>query len=156
MKLVVDASIVVKWFVAEQWTDESRRLLAQSIERYAPDLILSETANVIWKKARKKEIQDPNRYFAELAHLPDAIVLRPSQEIVTRASIIALELNHPVYDCLYLACAEAEEYPLSRRMDDCRPHRKAALPLRSKDCGAIAGLGPPNHRPSAGLGAASC
>ena len=29
MKVVVDASVAVKWFVAEEWTDESRRLLAQ-------------------------------------------------------------------------------------------------------------------------------
>ena len=112
MKVVVDASVAVKWFVTEQWTEESRRLLARSIDRYAPDLILSETANVIWKKARRKEIQDPNRYFAELAHLPDVLVLRPSQEIVARASTIAWDLNHPVYDCLYLACAEAEGMPL--------------------------------------------
>lgn len=51
MKVVVDASIAIKWFVTERSADGSRRLLAHGIGWYAPDLILSETANVIWKKA---------------------------------------------------------------------------------------------------------
>ena len=29
-----------------------------------------------------------------------------------RASTIALELDHPVYDCIYLACTEIEGVPL--------------------------------------------
>ena len=36
----------------------------------------------------------------------------PSSDLVARASAIALEIAHPVYDCLYLACAEVEGAPL--------------------------------------------
>ena len=32
--------------------------------------------------------------------------LHPASDFAERALEIALELNHPVYDCLYLACAE--------------------------------------------------
>ena len=112
MRVAVDASIAVKWFVTEQWTDEARRLLARNVERCAPDLILSETANVIWKKARRQEIQTPHRYFAEIGHLPNILLLRRCQDLFVRASAIALDINHPVYDCIYLACAEDEGVPL--------------------------------------------
>lgn len=112
MKLVVDASVAVKWFIAEQWTEESRMLLASRIDRHAPDLILAETTNVLWKKARRGDIKDPQAYFAEAANLPDVLVLHRCQDLFVRASAIALDIDHPVYDCIYLACAEAEGVPL--------------------------------------------
>ena len=39
-------------------------------------------------------------------------MLYPSAELVAHASAIAFEIDHPVYDCLYLACAEVEGAPL--------------------------------------------
>ncbi len=112
MKLVVDASVAVKWFAAEEWTAESRRLLAAGVDRHAPDLILAETTNVLWKKARRGEIEASHGYFREAANLPDVLVLHRSQGLFVRASAIALDLDHPVYDCIYLACAEVEGVPL--------------------------------------------
>ena len=112
MKLIVDASIAVKWFFTESHTAEARRLLAHRIVLHAPSLILTEAANVIWKKARRKEIPDAQPYLAELVALPDVVILRPSSELILPATAIALALDHPVYDCLYLACAEAEGVPL--------------------------------------------
>ena len=112
MKLIVDASIAVKWFFTESHTAEARRLLAHRIVLHAPSLILTEAANVIWKKARRKEIPDAQPYLAELDALRDVVTLRPSAELIVPATAIALALDHPVYDCLYLACAEAEGAPL--------------------------------------------
>ena len=112
MKLIVDASVAVKWLFTEEGTVESRQLLAHRIVLYAPDFILTEVANVIWKKAHRKEIADPQPYLEELARLPDAVVLCPSADLVAHAAAIALEIGHPVYDCLYLACAEVERSPL--------------------------------------------
>ena len=43
----------------------------------------------------------------ELLELDEVIDLHPVGEQVTRAVQISGELDHPVYDCLYLACAEA-------------------------------------------------
>ena len=127
MKLVVDASVAVKWFTTEEWTEESRRLLAAGIDRHAPDLILAETANVLWKKARRGEIENPHRYFREVANLPDVLVLHRSQELFVRASAIALELDHPVYDCIYLACAEVEGAPLVTADQRLRAASKGSL-----------------------------
>ena len=112
MKLIVDASVAAKWLFTEEGSVESRQLLAHRIVLYAPDFILTEAANVIWKKARRKEISHAQPYLDELARLPDVVVLCPSADLVTHASSIAFEIDHPVYDCLYLACAEVKGAPL--------------------------------------------
>ena len=69
-------------------------------------------ANVIWKKARRKEIPSAQPYIEELANIPDAVVLQPSTELVMKAAALAVQIDHPVYDCVYLACTEAEAAPL--------------------------------------------
>ena len=107
MKLTVDASIVVKWYVSEKHSEDARLLLAHRLERYAPDILLAEFANVIWKKARRREIVDPQQYFQELRELQKAIVLFSDADLIGRAAQIAMQIGHPVYDCLYLSCAEA-------------------------------------------------
>ncbi len=112
MKLIVDACIAVKWFFTESHTAEARRLLTPRIVLHAPSFILTEAANVIWKKTRRKEIPDARPYLAGLTALSDVVTLRPSAELIVPATTIALALDHPVYDCLYLACAEAEGVPL--------------------------------------------
>ena len=112
MKLVVDASIAVKWLFAEENSEQARQLLAPRIVLHAPDFILTEAANVIWKKARRKEIPSAQPYIEELAHMPDAVVLKPSTELVMKAAALAVQIDHLVYDCVYLACAEAEAAPL--------------------------------------------
>ena len=107
MNLTVDASIVVKWFVAEPLRDEARRLLSHRLDLHAPELLLAEFANTIWRKARRGEIKDPHPYFDELIGLPGVVTLYPTGELVDQAARIATEIGHPVYDCLYLACAQA-------------------------------------------------
>lgn len=107
MTLTVDASVVIKWFVKEQGFEEARGLLAHRIHLHAPDLLLAEFANAIWKKVHRCEIADPRPYFDELANLPDAVTLHRGEEFIDRAAAIAVDIDHPVYDCLYLACAEA-------------------------------------------------
>ena len=66
MKLTIDASIVVKWYISEKHSEEARLLLAYRLERYAPDILLAEFANAVWKKARQHEIGEPQGYFHEL------------------------------------------------------------------------------------------
>ena len=112
MKLTVDASIVVKWYISEKYSEESRLLLAHRLERYAPDILLAEFANTIWKKARRQEIAEPQGYFDGFSNLREVIVLYSGGDHIERAAQISVEINHPVYDCLYLACAEATESKL--------------------------------------------
>ena len=106
MTLIVDASVAVKWFVEETLHDEARRLLKPPREIEAPDFILIEVANASWKKAARKEIS--NDQARAIVHMiPQFIpVLLPSSKLLERATALAIELVHPVYDCLYIACAE--------------------------------------------------
>ena len=107
MKLTVDASIVAKWFLTEPQSEEARQLLAPRIRLHAPDLLLVEHANIVWKKVHRREISDPQPYLDELASLPEAVTLHRSADFLDHAARIAMEMDHPVYDCLYLACADA-------------------------------------------------
>ena len=106
MTLTADASVVIKWFVKEQGFEEARGLLAHRIHLHAPDILLAEFANTIWKKFRRREIADPRPYFDELANLPGIVTLHRGDDLIDRAAHIAVEIDHPVYDCLYAACAE--------------------------------------------------
>ena len=106
MTLSVDASVVAKWFVKEQGFEEARGLLAHRIHLHAPDILLAEFANTIWKKVHRREVADPRPYFDELVNLPEIVTLHRGDALIDRAAEIAAEIDHPVYDCLYLACAE--------------------------------------------------
>ncbi len=108
MILVVDASVASKWFIPEELSDAADRLLASDHELAAPDLLLVEAGNILWKKARLGEISpaDAGAVLADLAG--GVLTLRPSAPLASRALAIAHELDHPVHDCLYLALAEAE------------------------------------------------
>jgi len=107
VNLTIDASIVIKWFIAEPLSDEARLLLARRIQLHAPALVLAEFANTIWKKARRGEISHPQQYLEELPGLSDVITLHSGADLTERAAQIAIEIDHPIYDCLYLACGEA-------------------------------------------------
>ena len=106
MKLTVDASVVVKWFVAEPMYEEARLALGLRIELHAPELVLAESANTLRKKSRRKELVGPQPYLNELGALPDVIVLWSARRLIERAIRIAFEIDHAIYDCLHLACAE--------------------------------------------------
>jgi predicted nucleic acid-binding protein len=41
---VVDASVVVKWFVPEVYSEAAKRLLSEANDYFAPDLLFAETA----------------------------------------------------------------------------------------------------------------
>ena len=40
MKLTVDASVVIKWFVTEPLCEEARQLLGDRLDLHAPDILL--------------------------------------------------------------------------------------------------------------------
>ena len=108
MSVVVDASIAVKWVVAETGHEESL-LLSRAQPLIAPDFVLVETANVLWKKVRIGELMR-EQALQGLAFIREAYAeLIPSSGLIERALNIALQLDHSVYDCLYLACAQVEQ-----------------------------------------------
>ena len=109
MTLVVDANVVIKWFVDENLRDQARHIFEYQLELTAPEFVLAEVANIAWKKARRNEIdKDQARFIVE--SLPKYIpFLIPTRDLIEAATRLALNLDHPVYDCLYLALAELRE-----------------------------------------------
>ena len=102
---IIDASVAVKWFTPEPLHGAARALLDAPDQRIAPDWLLVEVANVLWKQEERGEID------AELAGhvldlLPRLVALVPAGPIVARALALARRLHHPVHDCLYVALAE--------------------------------------------------
>ena len=106
MKVTVDASVAVKWFVAEDHRKEARQVLGPRIERYAPDLLPLECASAICKKAHRGEIVRPAPFLDEIAKLGEVVRMRSSASLLRNAAETALRIGHPVYDCLYIACAK--------------------------------------------------
>ena len=117
MKTVVDASVAAKWYFPEAGSASADRLLAECIEGrrelIAPDLLESEFANLLWKKVRRGECSDA--IAAEILSLweTDRPTLIPAPLLTSRALDLALRLEHPVYDCLYIAAAIEYEAPLA-------------------------------------------
>lgn len=109
--MIVDASVAFKWLVEEDDTDIARALLGR-VDLLAPTLIHAEVANAIWKKRRRGELSSDE----ELSSLPErlAMVLQTVDEtpMMGRALALSLELDHPIYDCVYLAVAEALDQDL--------------------------------------------
>ncbi len=105
MRFVVDASVAVKWLVAEEDTDIADRLAASAQELHAPRLMVSEAANVLWRKTRMGEIERAEA-GAGMALLTDMPVRWNDDETIGADAVrLALALDHPVYDCVYLALA---------------------------------------------------
>lgn len=113
MTLVVDASVALKWFIGDEPNSaEAFALVRDGIRMIAPDIAIAEVCNAAWRLAHLSQIEPVEateiaaivpRFFAELVGTADLAV---------RAVVIARQLDHPVYDCLYLALAEARQLRL--------------------------------------------
>lgn len=107
MRLVVDSSVAVKWFLPEVHSAEAAALLNGDIELGAPDLLLVEAANIFWKKVRLGELDHADADVAMVALSTGGLHLLSTVSLLPRARVIARDLDHPIYDCAYLAAAEA-------------------------------------------------
>ena len=108
MILVVDASVATKWFVRENLHEQALLLLSDHADDLqAPDFILTEVTNIAWKKALRNEISQEQARVIPTELRGYILSFHPSADLVDGALDIALSLHHPVYDCLYIACAEA-------------------------------------------------
>lgn len=102
---VVDASLVIKWFVPEIHTKAARRWLEASHDYVAPDLLFSEIGNVVWKKVRRSELteNEGRRLVTDLAEVPVETV--NTRSLLEDALAVALTTGITVYDAMYLTLA---------------------------------------------------
>ncbi len=106
MIVVVDASVATKWFFAEADDVSAREILAGENILIAPDLIVAEVCNAARKKFHLTE-SNAKRALEIATGLPQMFrELVAAKALAPRALEIAMDLQHPVYDCFYLALAE--------------------------------------------------
>jgi len=105
--LVIDASVAIKWVIEEDGTTEALALRRQRLT--APDLIIPECANILWKKVRRNELSAEEAAFAGRLLANADIELAPTRPLMDAAIEIAVLLDHPAYDCMYLALAEQND-----------------------------------------------
>ncbi len=110
-QIVVDASVAVKWVVQENGTAQALAI-RQGRQLIAPDLIVAECANILWKKVTRLELTvEQASLAARLLERVD-IELLPMRRLLDAATKIAIDLDHAAYDCMYLAVALETGAPL--------------------------------------------
>ncbi len=122
-RVVIDASVAIKWTIEEENSAEALTL-ASSSALVAPRLVLTECANILWRKVRLGQVSARNavEWHDDLSLTP--IEYMEDHALLPHALALAIDLDHPVYDCLYLAASEACGAPLVTA--DVRLHRKLA------------------------------
>jgi predicted nucleic acid-binding protein len=102
--VVIDASIAIKWVVEEDGTAEALTLRRRA-NVTAPELLIAECANILWKKVQRGELNSDEALLAARLLQAAEIEFLPSRSLLEAATQIAIELKHAAYDCLYLALA---------------------------------------------------
>ena len=103
--LVIDASVAIKWVIEEDGTREAISLRRHRL--FAPELLVAECANALWKKTRRNELtRQEARFAARLLQRAD-VELAPMRALLEPATELAIAMDHPAYDCAYLALAES-------------------------------------------------
>ena len=114
--IVVDASVAVKWLLPEPGDAAAQELLASEERLVAPSLIRTEVAAALARRARFREIEPRDAETAIglwLQTLRDGVIgLVADEADLATALRLAMELSHPLQDCLYLALAERLGAPL--------------------------------------------
>ena len=93
------------------------------------------------RRRARRRFPTPNRTSKSLPLCPDRRS-PTSGVLVERAARIALELDHPIYDCLYLACAEATDSAVitaDRRFADKAVGRPLGIPVHHIAAPDVAG-----------------
>jgi predicted nucleic acid-binding protein len=107
-RLVIDASVAVKWVVEEAGTAAALTLRRRGT-LLAPDLLVAECAHILWTKARRGELSRDEALLAARLLQGADLQLLPTRALLESATRISLDLDHPAYDCLYIALAEIND-----------------------------------------------
>lgn len=131
--LVIDASVAVKWVIFEDGSDDAVRLRS-AFTFVAPELLLPECANILWKKVQRKELE-PNEATLAIALIErSGISFQSMQGLSETATRLAIELGHPAYDCVYMALA------LRQKLRFVTADKRLLATVAQRDSSELAGL----------------
>ena len=133
MKYVLDSSVALKWVLAEadfakaiRLRDEYRNGIRELL---APDIFPSEIANGLASAERQRRIRTGEAAIFLNDILSAAPGLHHSSPLLIRAMEIAIAAKKAVYNCIYLALAEAEGCELVTADDQFARGLRASYPF---------------------------
>src|SRR5215471_3526972 len=116
MKYVLDSSVALKWVLPEADSAKALRLRDEYKngihELLAPDIFLPEIANGLASAERQGRIKTGESAIFLHDVVRAAPALYPAAPLLLRAMAVAIVTRRAVYDCVYLALAEAESCEL--------------------------------------------
>lgn len=122
---VVDASVAIKLFLAETFSDRADRLFSRlsadpPAHFYVPDLFYVECANILWKYTRRfgYPADDARRSVRDLRAL--ALHTVSTADLIEPALELALAYDLTAYDASYAALARQLNLPLITADDTLR------------------------------------
>lgn len=132
--LVIDASVALKWFIPEWDSEHALRLRGR--ELCAPDLLLAEAGNALWKAVRRRLLAQAEAKAAFAALHASGIRWFATGDLSSEALAHAVNLDHAIYDCIYLALARrldtvmvTSDERLIRKLDADPTHAGSAVGL---------------------------
>ena len=110
-KIVVDSSVIVKWAIPEDFSENAVKILRDMglgvVSLYAPTLALSEVSNVLWKYVLKGFLtSDQAKKAIDLISSIDVSYVKENWRQLEDALAIALDESISVYDALYVVLAK--------------------------------------------------
>jgi predicted nucleic acid-binding protein len=104
---IVDASVALKWFVAETDSLVADELSASNHRLFAPRLILTEVANALGRKAMSGLMSATEAcvYIRSLSQYFDSLLAVDA--FIEPALENACAIRHPIYDLIYLEAARS-------------------------------------------------
>jgi len=117
LRLVVDASVGIKLFVDEEYSDKVQALFDQldaepPANLYVPDLFYIECTNILLKYTRRfgRPLEDSRADLVDLGCLFLRVV--PTAELMEEALLLAVEQNITADDACYAVLASRLGLPL--------------------------------------------
>ncbi len=133
MKYVLDSSVALKWVLPEPDSGKAIRLRDEYQngihELIAPDIIISEIANGLASAERQGRIKSGESAIFLHDILRTAPAIYPTPPLLLRAMAVAIASRRAVYDCIYLALAEAEGCELVTADDQFARALRASFPF---------------------------
>lgn len=109
--VVVDASVAIKWVYSEELSDQAVALRENS-SLIAPELLIAECDNILWKKVRLGQFSREEAMIAGAALTMAQVELVPLAGLALGALRLSLEIDHPAYDCFYLELCRIRGVPM--------------------------------------------
>lgn len=93
--------------IEEEGTEDAQ-LLRRKATLIASDLLAAECSNILWKKVRRGELAKNEALIAARLLQSADLELLPTRPLLESATRLAVDLDHPACDCVYLALAFAK------------------------------------------------